>query len=221
MSHHITDLVWPMRTGSPALKLVLLAVADHQNSKTNEAFPSIQTICQRTELSRRSVIRSLDKLCGLGLIIETGSRAGRTKQIKSYRICDGGAIQTELIKGATAEPLNSATVPIKGATVAPVECSPNISTEQVLNTEAESVYKEYPMKVGKPAALISIKKAIKKFGLPLILSKTRQYARVRKEHPEFLPNPSTWFNQERFNDDPSTWLRKNTNVRTSLNPNNF
>lgn len=72
-------------------------------------------------------------------------------------------------------------------------------------TDAESIYAAYPKKVGRPAALKAIQKAIEKIGAPVLLEKTKAFAAARAGNIEFVPHPATWFNQERFNDDPSTW----------------
>lgn len=72
-------------------------------------------------------------------------------------------------------------------------------------TGAESIYAAYPKKVGRPTAIKAIEKAILKFGVPLLLEKTKAFADARAGNLDFVPHPATWFNQERFNDDPSTW----------------
>jgi hypothetical protein len=41
-----------------------------------------------------------------------------------------------------------------------------------------------------------------------LLEKTRLYATVRGKDKAFIPHPSTWFNQDRFLDDPETWKPK-------------
>lgn len=72
--------------------------------------------------------------------------------------------------------------------------------------QAEKIYEAYPKKVGKPKAITSILSALEKFDFDLILSRTVLYARSRVgEDPQYTAHPATWFNQHRFNDDPSTW----------------
>jgi len=69
-----------------------------------------------------------------------------------------------------------------------------------------SIYEAYPKRVGKPKALISIEKAIAGFGFEFVMERTVAYAKTRiGQDPQFTPLPATWFNQQRFNDDPSTW----------------
>lgn len=88
--------------------------------------------------------------------------------------------------------------------------------------QAEVIYGHYPKKVGKPKALKAIREAVRKFGFDKVEKLTRDYAAVRNGDLEFVPHPSTWFNQERFNDDPSTWKSNETHKgdnRKSLNRN--
>jgi hypothetical protein len=72
------------------------------------------------------------------------------------------------------------------------------------------IYDAYPKHVGKPAALRAIKAALKKFKKEdhalSLLEVTKLYAKAMAgANPDFIPNPSTWFNQERYNDNPLTW----------------
>ena len=73
--------------------------------------------------------------------------------------------------------------------------------------DAEKIYEAYPLKVGKPAALKAISKAMVKVEPSELLALTQAYATRRNGDLSFTPHPSTWFNQERYNDDPSTWER--------------
>ena len=69
-----------------------------------------------------------------------------------------------------------------------------------------SIYDAYPKKVGKPAAMKSILKALSEFPPEMVLSKTKEYAASRAgQDSQYTPNPATWFNQQRFNDSPETW----------------
>lgn len=72
---------------------------------------------------------------------------------------------------------------------------------------AEEVYRHYPLKVAKPKAILSIINAISHFGFEFVLDRTVAYAEKVKGTDTLLPHPTTWFNQERFNDDPSTWVK--------------
>lgn len=69
----------------------------------------------------------------------------------------------------------------------------------------EQIYAEYPLKVGRPDALRAIRRALKAHPFPFLMERTQAYAKFRNGDKAFMPHPATWFNQERFNDDPSTW----------------
>lgn len=79
------------------------------------------------------------------------------------------------------------------------------------------IYQAYPRKVGKPAAIRAIRKAMKGSSPELLLTKTEAYARAREGQPDkFTPHPATWFNQERFNDDPVTWATNRAQEETEF-----
>ena len=73
--------------------------------------------------------------------------------------------------------------------------------------QAEAIYAAYPKRVGRPAALRAIRRALVKHAFDYLLERTRLYAKTCNAPSEFIPHPATWFNQERFNDDPTTWRR--------------
>jgi len=76
----------------------------------------------------------------------------------------------------------------------------------------EQIYEIYPKKTARPTAIKAITRAMKSKAGGELLSITERYALAVKTWPQdqrrFIPNPATWFNQERFNDDPSTWQRE-------------
>lgn len=77
---------------SPA-KFVLVALADYAN-EVGEAYPSISTLQKKTEQNRKTVIKHLKKLEGLGFISDTAERKGLTKQVKVWKL--------HLLEGETA-----------------------------------------------------------------------------------------------------------------------
>lgn len=70
-----------------AMKLTLLALADCAND-LGECFPSRAHLEAKTSLDRKTIIRCLDDLAKDGFIRDTGSRIGKTNQVKIYQICD-------------------------------------------------------------------------------------------------------------------------------------
>ena len=69
------------------------------------------------------------------------------------------------------------------------------------------IWAEYPRHVGKGAAIVKIVSALKKVGFEKLLSRTKLYAEMTaNKERHWIPHPSTWFNQERYNDDPDEWM---------------
>lgn len=83
-------------------------------------------------------------------------------------------------------------------------------SERELKRQAEEIYDSYPtgFKVGKPDALRAIRKAMRTTAAKVLLERTKAYAEaVQRSGYEYVPNPATWFNQERYNDEPESWIR--------------
>jgi len=93
---------------------------------------------------------------------------------------------------------------------------------------AEEIYQAYPRKVAKPAGLRAIGKALAKLtqaeeehgaGFEFLLVQTTLFKKARVgQNPGLTPHPATWFNQERYNDDPETWADADTSKKPA-NPN--
>lgn len=92
-------------------------------------------------------------------------------------------------------------------------------TPTINNDLAELIYRIYPRHVAKPAALKAIHKALKKYTSAYLIDKTTEYdSAVKGMERQFIPHPATWFNQERFNDDPKEWNPKESGRRSVLPP---
>ena len=78
---------------------------------------------------------------------------------------------------------------------------------------AQEIYDLYPLKVGKPKAITAILKALKKVSVDYLKERTVVFAKARNGDTAFCPHPTTWFNQERYNDNPSTWGSKHDTTK--------
>ena len=70
----------------------------------------------------------------------------------------------------------------------------------------ERFWAVYPRKVGKGYAHTCFLRAVQKTTIEIILAAVEQqqaWPQWSKEGGRFIPNPSTWLNQERWNDEPS------------------
>jgi hypothetical protein len=71
---------------------------------------------------------------------------------------------------------------------------------------AESIYQEYPKKEDKKDGIKAILNALKKNDPSFLLERTKAYASaITWKERQYIPLPATWFNKERFNDDPEGW----------------
>ena len=84
--------------------------------------------------------------------------------------------------------------------------------------QAEEIYKIYPKKVGKPNAISAIKKAINKDGFKHVFEKTELYAKEYNGESRYIPHPSKFFNQERYNDTPSEWSQNVKRTTSQFKP---
>lgn len=68
----------------------------------------------------------------------------------------------------------------------------------------DDFWKAYPKKVGKPAATKAWKAALKRKADPdMLVSVAAAFReRVKGKDPQFICHPSTWLNDERYNDEP-------------------
>jgi len=72
--------------------------------------------------------------------------------------------------------------------------------------QVEEVFKIYPRRVGKKAAIKRIREAMHDHGYEFILEKTKAYAKAREGLDiEYTPHPATWYHQGRYLDEPDTW----------------
>ncbi|MFQ3382672.1 DNA-binding protein [Escherichia coli] len=83
----IDALQWAkkVKTGSSSSKSVLTWLADMCGADLC-AYPSVSALAEVTELNKKTVQDSLRHLMEIGLIVDTGERKGRTKQIVVYRL---------------------------------------------------------------------------------------------------------------------------------------
>lgn len=81
----------------------------------------------------------------------------------------------------------------------------------------EAIYAAYPRQVAKPAALRAIRKALETIDGTALLGLTEAYAVARAgADPQFTPHPATWFNGQRYADDPATWKPSSASVPVDL-----
>lgn len=210
------------KVGNPLRKLVLLKLADNANDQ-GECWPSYQYIADQCEMSKRSVMIHITKLIEDGFLRKE-HRIGGEKKNKSnlYTLMVGagdslGVVQEihhpsagdSLGGGAGDSPrtYHSLEPPIK-----PLDQS-KIARAQLEEDSFEYWWKEYPKKVAKQSAFKSWKKVIKKMSDETVTELTNHIVNDVKLRLDDLASgsdkfigfdrlhPTTYLNQERYNDD--------------------
>lgn len=68
------------------------------------------------------------------------------------------------------------------------------------------IYAAYPRKIGRKASEHPIRQAITVKGFEELLKAVQAFAyATTKVEKRYIPHPATWFNQGRYDDDPSEW----------------
>ncbi|MGO6751093.1 helix-turn-helix domain-containing protein [Rhizobium ruizarguesonis] len=101
MSHDAVQWARNQRLGDPLAKNVLVALAEHHNSKTGQCNPKVATICRETDFSERAVRKAMATLKQVGLIrVEGGGKAGNSYQLlgdfKRHAVPDNEAPELKL-----------------------------------------------------------------------------------------------------------------------------
>jgi len=202
MSIKIMSMIWDRGPDNQSERFVLLALADYANDE-GECWPSIEGIAKKTCLTDRGVrkiIRRLEETRWLE--IEAG---GGRKNCNLYRIKTLNHVQPE-----QRSPLNVVPKNPEPRSLNPEPCSaePSITIIEPSKSDNardgfEEFWDRYPRRIGKAAARKSYAKAMKAtthdeimFGL------SQQMPSLASREQQYIPHPSTWLNQERWNDEP-------------------
>ena len=156
-------------------------------------------------------IRNKFGRCSDGLLRNTRLELVRQKQ-DSYRATQTQNIQKRW-KGHKKDTVVLPPVLPNGYSPSPSPSptlTPKIPIPSPAATDAEIVYALYPRKVGKPSALVNIKQALKRNSLTTLCEATTAYAEAVSAWPDdrkqFIPHPSRWFKDGRYDDDRATWI---------------
>lgn len=162
----------------PTKKFVLECLCDYATD-TLLSYPKMETLQADTGMTEAQIIFAIQGLIDDRIIKDTGKRVGDDKSIRVFQIM----------------PLNQ-TPKLNGR---------KKTTPPELQ-EAEQIYKIYPRPVAKPKSLLAIARCIKEFGFDYVRERTLLFAKAKLNVEIILiPHSTTFFNQQRFNDDPKTW----------------
>jgi helix-turn-helix protein len=206
------------RTGSTAHKAVLLALADRAGFEW-ECWPSQATIAAETEMSERSVRRILADLEERGFIERAhrgNAQGGRSTDLITLTGQSGrkglpdnhdrvtGQIEQGYRTPVSGEPSVEPSLEPEDPPTPPTAIELAQKDRMLVTDDFDAFWLRYPRRVGKQSALKAFTRALKKARLDEILYGLecwRPYWEAR-DQPEYIPHPSTWLNDERWNDSP-------------------
>lgn len=102
MANNVLSWSYKQPIKNSSVKFVLTIMADCASDE-GYCYPSISYIKQCTSLDRKTIINAVAKLEEMGIISDTGSRKGRTGQIKIYQIDTTWTVSKESRKRNSTE----------------------------------------------------------------------------------------------------------------------
>lgn len=204
MSHYMTALAMKQKGLKPATKIVLYWIADHYNHDTGACFPSHKRLAELCEMSRQSVINHIQILKELNIL----EASNRIRENGSNTSCE----YKLLIENEDVQNIDTPSTNILHEDVQLFNTNNLVNTNLISEQDNYSDPKDkdyfsmfwdyYPKKVGKTYAKKCFLKAIKNTDAFTIVDKVIQYAKsVEGKSKQFIPNPATWLNQGRWEDE--------------------
>lgn len=169
-----------------------------------------QTIADETGLSVKQVERCLKWLGDEGYLVTAKHHVeGSYDQTRSYRVVGDSPISgDDSPEAGNVDSPNSGDVPtyqtVKKYTSEPktVKTLDGPKTAEEIAHAFGLFWTAYPRHIGKAAALKAFEKAVTKARAKVIIDAAKLYRRsVGENDPKFIAHPTTWLNQERWEDD--------------------
>ena len=187
-------LAWAskQKTGSSNNKLVLLMLANYADEQ-NKCFPSFKKLCEMTELSRATIIRSINNLELSGFVIRE----------ERYSEFEGGNRQTSnqytLQVGYQTDTHES-----QSETPPSITVRPHITNHKeplTYTEEFERFWKVYPNNSGskKKAFELWLKVTKSSISKEELFKLCEKYNKITLgKDVKFIPHCTTWLNQQRW-----------------------
>jgi len=202
--------VWEHSPYKGAARLIHLAIADNAND-AGECWPHLPTIIRKANISQASAYEALKRMQADGVLRYDGAficRPGREHPLilvafqnlespvqnleSGFQDLESEAVHTSLIRT------------IKEPSVNPPRAVTSVTSE---DAEFEYWWTHYPKRVGKGSARLAYRRALRKFandpyGAEQLLQAVQRYAASRRgQDKQYTLNPTTWLNQERWDDE--------------------
>lgn len=188
---------WSVQGVNPTERLALIAIADYADENWT-CYPGQEKLAERVCVSKRTIIRTLQSLEDLGLIRrERRSRSDGTRTSDLFILGPSDNLSRDT-SGRDKVPTVSPQEP-------PVEPSER-TTDVVLYTREACTFEEfwavYPRREAKGAARRAWDGAVKRALPAVVIAGAVRYRDDPNRDAGFTAHPSTWLNQDRWEDDP-------------------
>jgi hypothetical protein len=221
MSFTAEGWAWEQKCPSSSAKLVLVCLGWFANKEGSSAFPSIATICKRTQLVERAVRKALADLIAARLIfpaLRPGDDASKRHLSTEYCLALGEQGAANQQDSPVAEGMlisRGEDCELAGGGDANQQGNPSLNHQlkeedsplppkgraPTARMEAEGwveFWDRYPRKVGKGAAFKAYLRAVKAAGdyndvLGALVDASWEDRRFTGD-PQYIPHPTTWLN---------------------------
>jgi len=171
--------------------VVLTECASNEESQTDTTV-SLAQIAAMVGISRRTVIGIIQELEAVGVIDVQRHRVGRVNLPSTYWLVSG-----EALSPVVQSP--------KSIDVAPIRTNEEQSLEQSYEENPRFLlfWNDYPRKVGKKKAFEAFCKISPDDDMLAVMLSTLadQKESAQWQEDRFIPHPSTWLNQQRWEDE--------------------
>lgn len=187
---------------NPVAKVVLLALSTYANAK-GECFPSRERLSADTFVPVRSLVRAIQWLEANGYI-KIISRHGTSN---FYVITSMEEDMTDDTRANLAHEVDSniTKIDFTKSNIANTTTTSRANLAHPHDTPFfQAFWHAYPRRIGKGAARTAFAKAMKMCDGDTIIQAALKYSKHCESmgtERQYIPHPSTWLNQERWEDD--------------------
>jgi len=200
MSLEASKAVWEHSQAKGTARLILLSLADHAD-EDGVAWPSLSRLAKMANVHVSNISKNLNILIEMGELSRVGTVPSKQgKKGTKYKIL---IPRTRGVK--KAKPSGGAHLNLAEARYEP-PLEPSLSLlyreqhQKVADLKAnnfDQFWEQYPKRVGKGAARKAYLKAVQNVPHKKIMAGLARY----NPDPNFICHPSTWLNQERWDDE--------------------
>jgi hypothetical protein len=186
-------------------------LARYADSETHKAYPSRETLAERLRCSTKSVDRAAQELVESGAM--TKQHRHNSSIVYTLRVVQGGGHHSP---GGSSQVSRGVDTGVELTRTTELE-PPKRKLLNDIDKHFDTFWSEYPRKQGKGKAREAFRTAVKSVGVDAVIAGAVRYASdPNLPDPQFIPLPTTWLNQERWDDGPLPLNRKMTNSERNV-----